>query len=112
LLGKLPSMTTSIPITTSSMWSQVPPRPDLSTEPVLHIESPAVVQAACDLATLLDAPVEEAIAFALHAQLRRERALQPSPEQRLRAIHAFVSSLAELPIAEERERDVVPRDAD
>lgn len=87
------------------MWSQVPPRPVLATEPILRIESTEAVSAACDLATLLDAPIADAVAFALRTQLRRERALQPSPEQRLRAIHEFVSALAQMPVDDEHDAD-------
>ncbi|MDO8185497.1 type II toxin-antitoxin system VapB family antitoxin [Conexibacter sp. JD483] len=91
-------MKPSIPDTTSDVWSDLAPPCGLSTELVLQIESTATVRAACDLAELLDSSVDDAIAFALRMQLRRERALQPSPEQRLKAIHEFVTTLAHLPL--------------
>jgi len=93
------------------MWSHVPPCSDLSTEPALRLESTQTVQAARDLATLLDVPVEEAVDVALQAQLRRERAMHPSPEERLRAIHEFVSSLAQLPVSSEHEVGADPGSA-
>ena len=93
-------MTPSVPITTSSVWSDHAPPPSLSTDPILQIESTATVRAAHDLAALIGSSVDDAIAFAVRTQLHRERALQPSPEQRLAAIHEFVTTLAEAPISD------------
>ncbi len=83
------------------MWSETTPPLALSTELVLRVESTAAVRAACDLAALLDAPVEDAVTFAIRAQLLRERSLQPSPEQRLQAIHEFVVALAQHPVLDD-----------
>lgn len=95
----LSAMTPSIPITTSSVWSHPAPPPALSTESALHIESAEAMQAACELAERLGTSVDDAVAFALRAQLRRERAQVPSAERRLQAIHEFVTTLAEMPTA-------------
>lgn len=105
-------MAPSIPITTSSVWSESIPPLALSTEPVLRIESTAAVRAACDLAALLDAPVDDAVTFAIRAQLLRERSPQPSPEQRLRAIHEFVATLAQDPVLGDAATDGLALDCD
>ncbi len=97
----LSAMTPSIPITTSSVWSRPAPPPALSTDSALRIESTEAVQAACELAERLGASVDDAVAFALRAQLRRERAQVPSAERRLQAIHEFVTTLAEMPTADD-----------
>jgi hypothetical protein len=97
----LSGMNSSIPVTTSSVWSEQLPPLAHSTELILRFESTATARAACDLAALLDTSVDDAVAFAVRTQLRRERALHPSPEKRLEAIREFVTTLADLPLLDD-----------